>query len=521
MSSLRDDAKSRHSAGWPGTEELAWARWDTWFGTALPVFLFLVLSQTFDRLLRNNELLTIPWALQLVDPDWLPQDWLLNTPVGNQLLTATLTGALVKQFGFVYGAVLLRVISYGLLAAGLASLLRAVRIPAAYAVVALWVFLAMGQGIAAGEWIFRAAESKTFAYAWVFFGLAHLVERRYTWAYGFFGLATSFHFLVGGYTLLAALLLSLHERCPPRLLAKSLALFGAWAVVGIYNVAQELLAGLPPDNASYVLAYIRQPHHLAPATWEGMWPVRLALFIAAWIVVYLHARSVPGTRRLLLFGAFTIIPFGAGLAVAPFDHQGAFLQYFPFRLGDTLFPLIVLLGAYHVAVRWTNRSMLAPLLVLSACMLMVSAAHAFAKQARKFDGNVREQRPWVEVCEWIRQQTPRDVVVLTPPTKPSFTVLAQRATVFQFRFFPFTRAAIPEWHARLIDVTGGAKLEKTGFAAGPQLEAAYHDLTDAELARIARKYGAELIVARCADRLDLTLEYSNGTYCVYRPGASP
>jgi len=151
MSSLRDDAKSRHSAGWPGTEELAWARWDTWFGTALPVFLFLVLSQTFDRLLRNNELLTIPWALQLVDPDWLPQDWLLNTPVGNQLLTATLTGALVKQFGFVYGAVLLRVISYGLLAAGLASLLRAVRIPAAYAVVALWVFLAMGQGIAAGE----------------------------------------------------------------------------------------------------------------------------------------------------------------------------------------------------------------------------------------------------------------------------------------------------------------------------------------------------------------------------------
>jgi hypothetical protein len=35
----------------------------------------------------------------------------------------------------------------------------------------------------------------------------------------------------------------------------------------------------------------------------------------------------------------SLIPFVLGVAIAPFDSQGRFLQYYPFRLADIMLPL--------------------------------------------------------------------------------------------------------------------------------------------------------------------------------------
>jgi hypothetical protein len=88
------------------------------------VFAFLSLMFLFKSILRDNDHVTLPWALQFVEPNWLSNDWFLNSSVGNQLLTATGIGWLIKQVGFLHGALIARLVAYGLLAATLTALVR-------------------------------------------------------------------------------------------------------------------------------------------------------------------------------------------------------------------------------------------------------------------------------------------------------------------------------------------------------------------------------------------------------------
>jgi len=480
------------------------------------VFAFLSLTFLCTYLLRSNDLVTLPWALQFVEPSWLPNDWFLNSPIGNQLLTAIGIGWLIEHVGFLHAAIVSRLVAYGLLAAALTALVRKLQIPLGYTIVGLWLFAECGQGIAAGEWIFGAAEPKVFAYASVFFGLSFLVEKQLARAYACLGLATSLHVLVGGYALFAGLLVALYEGVSMRILIVSLAGYITLAAVGIYNVASEIRRASGTPDVSYIIAYFRAPHHMVPATWGSAWWWWLILFGAGWIIAYYHTPRLEGPRRLLLFGAFTMVPFVGGLLVAPFDPHGTFLKYYPFRVGDTLFPFIVILCGYFVLQRWVRGRILAVVLTLALTIITLRSTYTFARQVHSFNGRPHAEQAWVEACTWLREMTPRDVVVLAPPAQESFTLLAQRATVGQFKFFPFTQVEVLEWYQRLLDLTGGTPPSNTGFKAEAELNDYYFRLTDVELARLAKKYGAEYVLTTCDESRDGTLVFSTRTYCVYK-----
>jgi hypothetical protein len=270
--------------------------------------------------------------------------------------------------------------------------------------VALWVFAKFGQGIVAGENIVGAAESKVFAYACIFGGLSFLVKKQLVLAYACLGLATSVHFLVGGYVLFAALLVALYEGIPIRTMVIPLAGYAMFSAVGTYNAASEILqaSGVPPE-VSYIIAYFRPPHHMVPATWDSTWWWRLILFGAGWIIAYWHASRLEGPRKLLLFGAFTMVPFVAGLLVAPFDPRGTFLKYYPFRVGDILFPFIVILCGYFVLQRWVRGQVLAVVLTLALMIITIRATYGFASQVRVFDGRPDVEQARFEVCTWLRE----------------------------------------------------------------------------------------------------------------------
>jgi len=236
------------------------------------VFAFLSLKFLFEHLLRTNDHVTLPWALQFVDPNWLANDWFLNSSIGNQLLTATGIGWLITQAGFLPAAIISRLVAFCLLAATLTALVQKLQLPLGYTIAALWLFAKFGQGIAAGENIFGAAESKVFAYACVFWGLSFFVEKQLALAYACLGLATSLHFLVGGYALFAALLVALYEGIPIRTIMVPLAGYAIFSAVGTYNVVGEMLraSGVPPE-VSYIIAYFRHPHHMVPGAWDSAW----------------------------------------------------------------------------------------------------------------------------------------------------------------------------------------------------------------------------------------------------------
>jgi hypothetical protein len=355
-----------------------------------------------------------------------------------------------------------------------------------------------------------------FAYACVFWGLSYLVENRLVHAYACFGLATSLHFLVGGYVLFAALLVALSEGIPLCTLLVPLAGYAIFAAVGTYNAVSELLRALSVPDVSYIIAYLRHPHHMVPATWGRGWGWRLALLGAGWIMVYRHTPRLEGHRRLLLFGAFTMVPFVGGLLIAPFDPRGTFLKYYPFRVGDTLFPFIVILCGYCALQQWVRGRVLAVGLTLALTGIMLNATFTFVRQARAFDGRPDARRAWVEACTWLRERTPREVVVLAPPAEESFTLLAQRATVVQFKFFPFSQAEVSEWYGRLLDLTGGKPPRTTGEAADAELNDAYFHLAGGEIARLATKYGAEYVLTTCEESREGALVFSARPYCVYQ-----
>jgi hypothetical protein len=451
------------------------------------VFAFLSLTFLFKSILRFNDHVTLPWALQFVEPSWLPNDWFLNSPIGNQLLTATGIGWLIEQVGFLHAAIVSRLVAYGLLAAALTALVRKLQIPLGYTIVGLWLFAEFGQDIAAGEWIFGAAESKVFAYACVFFALSFLVEKQLVLAYACLGLATSLHFLVGGYVLFAALLVALYEGISIRTIMVPLAGYAIFSAVGTYNAASEILRTSAVPDVSYIITYFRHPHHMVPATWDSVWWWKLILISTGWTIAYWHTPRLEGPRRLLLFGAFTMVPFVGGLLVAPFDTRGTLLKYYPFRVGDTLFPFIVILCGYFVVQRWVRGRVLAVVLTLALTIITIKTTYTFASQVRWFDGRPDAERAWVEACTWIREMTPSAVVVLAPPAKASFTLLAQRATVVQFKFFPFTQVEVLEWYHRLLDLTGGRLPSKTGFKAEAELNEYYFRLADVEIAKLAKK----------------------------------
>jgi hypothetical protein len=479
------------------------------------MFAFLSLMFLFKNLLRNNDHVTLPWALQFMEPSWLSNDWFLNSPIGNQVVTATGIGWLIKQVGFLPAAIVSRLLAYGLLAAALTAFIRKLQIPLGYTIVALWLFAEFRQGIAAGEDIFGAAESKVFAYACVFWGLSFLVEKQLARAYACFGLATSLHFLVGGYALGAGLLVVLYEGMSIRTIMGPLVGYTVFSAVGIYNVASEILRASGSPEVSYIIVYFRHPHHMVPATWGSAWWWRLMLLGAGWIIAYGHTFRREGPRRLLLFGAFTMVPFVAGLLVAPFDSHGTFLKYYPFRVGDTLFPFIVILCGCFVLQRWVRGRILAVVLTLALTIITIKATYTFANQVRVFNGRPDAERAWVEACTWLREMTPSAVVVLAPPAKSSFTLLAQRATVVQFKFFPFTQVEVLEWYHRLLDLSGGRPPRNSGFKAQAELNESYFRLTDGEIAGLAKTYGAEYLLTKCDESRHSALVFSNKTYCVY------
>lgn len=59
------------------------------------------------------------------------------------------------------------------------------------------------------------------------------------------------------------------------------------------------------------------------------------------------------TARIALaeFTLLSLVPFILGLAIAPIDTEGCFLQYYPFRLGDVRLTLVVWSGLIEIAAK--------------------------------------------------------------------------------------------------------------------------------------------------------------------------
>ena len=487
------------------------------------------LSLLLDRNLLSNEADKLPLALRQVWPGWMANDWYLAWPQSHQWLFQAIAGWPLRWFGFPLGSLLDRLLGYGVWSLGFSAVAWRLGLWPLSSALALALFLPH-QGLIAGEWMVGGAESKTWAYGLLLLSFA-LWSRGWRPGLAAFlaGLACSFHALVGLYGAAGLLLLELLRRHRRQQLQghwlQLLALgvpFAGGAFALLRPLTQQVHwgqaspgavgVGVPP--VSWIYVYLRLPHHLVPSGWDGgqWWAALLpllALLLAfgfwRWLVIRRPALCTAAGLQVAVMtqlGGWTasaVALFGIGLLVAPFDGQGRWLRFYPFRLADSLLPLLLalllaaLLQVLLVRVRPGRllMALLATALLLSGAPALRSGA--LFQPAQAFAAPARSEALYGAIDRFTASNT----VVLTPPE--GFQDLPwrlQRSPVVQFKLFPSESEAIVQWYSRLAALAGEPpeRTGRLGFAAAGALAQRYSRLSPAQLTDLAQRYRTTAVV---------------------------
>ncbi|MBL8830703.1 MAG: hypothetical protein JNM18_27260 [Planctomycetaceae bacterium] len=389
----------------------------------------------------------------------------------------------------------------------------------------------------AGEWVVGGFESKGFAYAFVFLGLAAIVRQRWNLGLAWLGAATAIHVLVGGWSLIAAGVCwlwhgstrpDLKQIMPGLAIAALCGIFGVWPALAMdRGVEPSVIA-----EAHQIYVFQRLPHHLTPFAFKLEFIERHALLFFVWIALCAFTVSDSAQRivRGFVAGALTITFLGVAISVVLRDqpqYAAGLLRFYWFRLGDAVLPLGVslvgtafLLGAAPRGVVPFARYALAALVSLGVFTHLEPLA-----LKRLNPGQPRSDAPnkvldagdWRDVCLWMREHTPESAVVLAPRSTQTFKWWARRAEVGCWKDVPQNARDLVEWWQRMDAIHA--------THSGDPEDDWYDSLAEAgetHAVRMSERYGASYILTAAEPPLALVCPYRNNSYAVYEvPRVSP
>jgi hypothetical protein len=292
----------------------------------------------------------------------------------------------------------------------------------------------------------------------------------------------------------------------------------------------------PPDvvaEAGRIYVFERLPHHLAPLSLprdelvghifhHGLLIVALALLqLAARVVsrdsAWNATEGVPDNGLAIIgrfaWGAVLLAAIGLVIELALWSNPTAaaqWLRFYWFRLTDVAVPLAVALYSVWLIARGTSRHRawavwgLVIALVLCGWRISSVVRHRFDAPVPPADWREPDFAAWVDVCQWIAQNTPPDALFLTPRRNVSFKWRAERPEVVTYKDIPQDAPGIVEWHRRLknIHYPDGATdpIESLG------------ELSEARIRELAREYGFQYVLVDRQHPLDLPVIYPNSAY---------
>ncbi|MEY2831096.1 MAG: hypothetical protein RLZZ574_354 [Cyanobacteriota bacterium] len=514
------------------------------------VLIFLCLRLLLDSNMSGlvwNEVDVLPLAKQFADPDWIHNDWYLNSATNYRYLFQVIFGWLIVRLGFLPTSIIGRLICYTLVAWGIVLLGQKLGLSLSYLLLATIAVTYQGslQGAIAGEWFVGGLEAKAVAYGLILLAIPLMLKRKYVLMTLLLGLATSFHVLVGGW----AFLTTLGWFClrPQRRLLK-LGKQG-WLLPIIYLIAsagaipgslQQLLSSSPSGNISpsFIYVFLRLPHHLNPFAWHPLLWLRLIIYLVILTLCLVSLKKnvdVKGWQtedqarfELAEFTLISLIPFVAGVAIAFFDHQGTWLQYYPFRFGDMMLPLATSLLLACNLEKFSPQKLKLRLLLVAclSCILFVQSAF-FTQQAiavPTFPSKQQDVDPqWKLMSDWIRDYTAEDAIIISHPWKlANFTWMTERATIAKLKLFPQTKEAIIEYYERLNDLSGGA-VAKIYFGdeeldqkkTVKAISAGFSNLNTAQVQELMTKYQSNYFLTDDSHHLDLPIVHTQAAYILY------
>ena len=423
---------------------------------------------------------------------WCEHDMFLASPDVHYVFEYAF-GWLTLYFPLPVVAWIGRGIAWTTLAASWCYLARAI-VPrfGATAVSGLLLLLGVKHFHLAGEWLVGGIEAKCFSFPLVILGIGLFLKDRWVWANVALGVATAMHVLTGGWAYLAlfATCLATGGIKNSERFALGIILAGLFAAVGIVPALLGT-AEKPTDKkqkpaftAHEVYVYQRLPHHLVLRDMATERKERFGILTAAWMILTplsllaasrktnsTKAVSVSRISRFQVIVAMTLIIALGGAALDQYSRvnppaAASFLRFYWFRASDIFVPAGVAISAVTLATYAFNS--LAPSRVALAVIFLGAGYFAIVDGQAEHRFNVpradaavipHDKTPensrsathanWVRVCEWIEQNTPKNVVIWSARRQQSFKWHAQRAEVHNYKDIPQDPAGLLEWRDRL------------------------------------------------------------------------
>jgi len=127
------------------------------------------------------------------------------------------------------------------------------------------------------------------------------------------------------------------------------------------------------------------------------------------------------------------------------------------------------------------------------------------------------QDNWLDVQIWVRDNVPKDAILIVPPYMSDFRFLSERAVVAQFldgTFLNFDPEYGNVWYSTISDICNG--LECESWNCLDYCRIGYDSLNEEDLQVITTKYHAEYIVIEKPKNINLNVIYENDGFLIYR-----
>jgi hypothetical protein len=436
--------------------------------TALAVAIVLTLQIEPLRGWSGNEINLFDLGLRSVRPDRFGPNHAIFDHSVARFASLAILGGMVDFFGYDVALIILRFTAIVVYALAFAYLARCLQLSQAETLLALMLFVLVGQGYFAGEWLFGGPEGKVFAYAAIFAAIGLAWRDKDLAAVGVGALATYLHFLAGGFWAGAVIgLIGLKTGNLGRM-ARALFVYTLLFLPMLAILVYEWFFAPMPDvsdldlTINQIYSAFRNPHHVAPFLAGQLrgWLPGIGWMAAATCLVAILAWQEHSERRvlarwLLVMYAYLILAF----VLSFFDRHTYLLgPLIPFRPNSLLLLLTMMLGALWLrqALRENGAR------TLAIITLAVGIGFAVPRAASLADTLASPQLPLTrmltpderELITWLRGNTPRDATVVIEPTAQTdwtapwlaFERLIERPTLVSFKFVPTQKADIARWY---------------------------------------------------------------------------
>lgn len=454
---------------------------------------FFLFAAAAQRVPGVNEPHYLCKARHFWQPDWCSNDFFLASPNAHTVFYATV-GGLTSVLPFNESAWIGRILATLILAWGWTKCLSRLLYHRWAPLWIAWVFLAFEAcGNFSGEWLVGGVEAKVFSYGFLFAAFGDALIKCWPTAAVWFGLAISFHPLIGIWGLMAFAgsglvqqvvqfwrLRRSHEADDQRPIAPSLpkdfTACVSWGTVtillslpGMIPVIRLLMEPVTDEiryEANYLQVYFRLAHHLDPMVFPARAYFGYSIFLVIWVCSFWWGgrtnakRAFDGIVLGAVLFAFAGILIGYGPRPADlmpfFDVRMNLLKFYPFRLGDVLLPMGVAVSLICVLERTllnvpSTPTRLSRIAVPHVLMLLVFVAAVWrASMTIETNRYANEDRAdWLDVCQWIDAHLPANALVQSPTNGWAFKWFAKRAEYVAFKDCPQDAAGIVEWNRRL------------------------------------------------------------------------